>query len=280
MINSRVILAAILFSAWPMSGHSAVSGWVQYKEEDKSMRSAGDQIFDMQPSEIEASKKAALSGETDAAMRLGRFYLNMKKESPDQGVRWLEIAYQNGSKDAMYLLGLNLFRSKNINSRLRGVYWLKRASTECGEPDRMNSLNFIKLNQKSVSRLEKFMKYEPSFNKYFPEDEGFSIKPNRIKYFERAALAGAPGAAMHLGKFHLITKDPHSEIGVRWLEVAFENGSSEAMYALGSNLIDFEGDDARLRAIYWLRRAENESDESTEPFRSLARSMLRAYNIE
>ncbi|WP_145754851.1 hypothetical protein [Nitrospirillum amazonense] len=105
--------------------------------------------------------------------------------------------------------------------------------------------------------------------------EEFMIPSDRIGEIERSALTGSVDSAIKLANYYLKIRDRYSLEGIHWLEIAYENGSKEAMYTLGSNLIDFKDKSSQLRGLYWLKRAAKECN---EPYRRYAKSMLKCID--
>ncbi len=84
---------------------------------------------------------------------------------------------------------------------------------------------------------------------------------------ERAALAGSPGAALKLALHFDLVKMSQAKY-LYWITIAAENGSPIGEYSLGTILAGKSGDNNRLRAIYWLRRAKSDGDTGCESVKS------------
>jgi len=85
------------------------------------------------PSELVKLERDAVDGSPEAALSLGRSYA-LNNGPSDEALHWLSIAVENGSKDAMYDLGVYLALRSDPLYKERAKYWLKRVIRE-GSPD-------------------------------------------------------------------------------------------------------------------------------------------------
>jgi hypothetical protein len=81
-----------------------------------------------------ALESAALAGSSEAAERLGDFY-SINTAGSQEGIYWLTIAVENGSKSAIYKLGFALHLSSDLKDRKRALFWLRIAAKSNLEPD-------------------------------------------------------------------------------------------------------------------------------------------------
>lgn len=91
----------------------------------------------------------AINGSPDAALTLGHFYKTIGDPLLPRVTYWYQIAVENGSKDAMYYLGAILVQKFDKTSKRRGVYWLKRAASECDD-------KYRKFAETSLDELRRF----------------------------------------------------------------------------------------------------------------------------
>jgi TPR repeat protein len=99
----------------------------------------------------------------------------------------------------------------------------------------------------------------------------FVISAAEIPGLQDLALRGSAEAAFKLARFHnMVTLD--FKEGLYWMTIAAENGYPGATYELGFYLRLQDDPRSKLRARYWLGRAQNEG---REPAATLAKSLLK-----
>ena len=102
-------------------------------------------------------------------------------------------------------------------------------------------------------------------------NQPFLIAPRQIQTLQEDALNGSGDAAIRLGNYYYLVKLSFAE-GLYWTTIAAENGLSNGMYSLGFHLRYSHNVRDRIRARYWLRKAEQTGSPSTK---ALARSLLQ-----
>ena len=84
---------------------------------------AGREILEVDMPRLEQD---ALSGDAESAFRLANYYESASADKQNT-LYWLTIAAENGSANAQYKLGLELAHEEDKTSRVRAIFWLRRA---------------------------------------------------------------------------------------------------------------------------------------------------------
>ena len=103
-----------------------------------------------------------------------------------------------------------------------------------------------------------------------PPNSYYVLSREQVTALSEKALEGSADAALRLGLYHVLTVDPYSKAGPFWLQIAVENGSREAMYRLGSVLIESHELQIKKRGRYWLLRTIAECDGAAKTFAKMA----------
>jgi TPR repeat protein len=86
-----------------------------------------DPQFDIPKDKMEQVKKAALSGDGPAALRLEMYY-GFGLGNSQMEEYWAAVGSEDGSVTCEHNLGQILWQKDTKEDRLRAVYWLKKAS--------------------------------------------------------------------------------------------------------------------------------------------------------
>jgi len=74
--------------------------------------------------EKELLEKEAIAGSASAALKLGTS-LTINEGNSDETIYWLQIAVENGSRQAIYNLATALLTREEPQKQARGRYWLE-----------------------------------------------------------------------------------------------------------------------------------------------------------
>lgn len=77
--------------------------------------------------DLHVLKESAMKGSTEAARKLGSYYL-IARADDTEAWRWYAIGAENGDAMCMYSLWSISDRNSDRLIRIRGDYWLKRAA--------------------------------------------------------------------------------------------------------------------------------------------------------
>jgi TPR repeat protein len=116
-------LACMLLSLSLVGSASAQDWW------NKPAVTMGNQDMVLSDAQIQSYSEQALQGDTDAAGKLGGFYL-MVNGNRAEAERWYRIAAENGSPGSQRQYGTMLLEDskKDKLNRIRGIFWLKKAA--------------------------------------------------------------------------------------------------------------------------------------------------------
>ena len=86
-----------------------------------------DPQFDIPRDKMDQVKKAALSGDGPAALRLEMYY-GFGLSNAQQEEYWATVGSEDGSVTCEHNLGQILWQKDTKEDRMRAVFWLKKAS--------------------------------------------------------------------------------------------------------------------------------------------------------
>jgi len=88
-------------------------------------------------------ERSALAGSAEAALKIANSHLISNGPS-DEGLYWMSIAAENGSKDALFKMGAWLELRNGDKYRIRARYWLERATKEGKADDAKRAADLLK----------------------------------------------------------------------------------------------------------------------------------------
>lgn len=103
---------------------------------------AGVKGMDLSEVEERQLLDQAGQGNTEAAVRLGKFY-DFVKLNPGKAIFWFRKAAENADVYSQYNLGIRLIARQDDASRKEGIYWLEKAEKN-GEPLAKSALEDLK----------------------------------------------------------------------------------------------------------------------------------------
>lgn len=162
-------------------------------------------------------EKGVEHGDALAEFRLG--LLSEQEGDPVAALKWLQKAADHGRADAMFKLYLMYrFGSDGTRNFQEGRRWLIRAA-EAGNASAQCELGYL-------------------FEHPAPEDASNPARKRylfeAVKWYRRAAERNEPAAQQYLGNCYLKGNglEQDEEIGLKWMRLAADNGSLQALRTL------------------------------------------------
>jgi TPR repeat protein len=121
----------VLLLTFSLVGSASAQDWW-----NKPTVTMGNQDMVLSDAEIQSYSQQALQGDIDAAGKLAGFYL-IVQGNRNEAEKWYRISAENGSIAAQRGYGEMLLedskKNQNSQSKIRGMYWLKKAM-DAGDP--------------------------------------------------------------------------------------------------------------------------------------------------
>lgn len=202
--------------------------------------------------ELKYLQKSVDKGNAEAQFQMAGCYLvgKLKKIDIDKAVKYLELAVQQGSGDAMYILA-ELKNQSVIDGDIETKDYI--AAAAAGSIEAINEVGdcyFIGFEiEEDEEKAFKYYKKASdlglslaTFNLAECYENGYGVAQDYEKAFDYYSLAveqGSTKAALYLGEYYLFEydgdddEDEMQEVGVSYLYQAAKLESPEALYKLG-----------------------------------------------
>lgn len=191
--------------------------------------------------ELEAYKKAANEGDTDAMMALGEIFsdkywnYDLKESDTTSAIEWYKKAAELGVKDAMMALG-EIYEHESEETLPEAAAWYEKAFTE-GDKRAAGALMRLFYRTKD---------YEKTYE-WIQKGQEQDVESSDAQYF--------------LGLLHMKGNGPVPQDGKKaqtYLEKAAEAGNTTAMLSVGDMYRDGVGVDTdREKALSWYKMVKD-----------------------